>query len=385
MEGHSFFFVIQIALATTMLLCGIFIVSVKDVKPPTIYIAFYPFVGVLLCSANFLQTYLTPMYGKALWNPLHVIILLVVFPMFFSYVISLLRPGSIGRSYWIAAYLPVAALTALYFAFEALYGKLPLFARYDEMRYHLNMPQLWLLFFAVVLSACMVGLYTKQSVTLLLRHIRNFSSNFSNTEGNRLGWVWWAIAVNLIKWVAILMVIITEGYLAKIISLFIFILEMIILTILVIRQKNVYTEEVSVADDVSLKPATSPADNGASSELTPVKRQILKENLLVLLEKDEIYKDPDLSNEKVCNMLNTNHTYLWQVINRDMNTTFYQLINNCRLTQSTKLMKDPLHRKMSLRNIAEICGFKSLSAFSNLFKQTYGVSPTEWRDIHRNK
>jgi len=106
----------------------------------------------------------------------------------------------------------------------------------------------------------------------------------------------------------------------------------------------------------------------------------LQRDLLLLLRKNEIFKDPELNIEKVCEMLGTNRTYLWQVINHDMNTTFYKLVNTCRLDKATTMMKDPQHQKMPLKNIAEICGFKSLRALSVLFKQTYDKTPTEWRD-----
>ena len=35
---------------------------------------------------------------------------------------------------------------------------------------------------------------------------------------------------------------------------------------------------------------------------------------------------------------------------------------------------------LPLKNLAEICGFKNLGAFSTFFKQVYGKTPTEWRD-----
>jgi AraC-like DNA-binding protein len=102
--------------------------------------------------------------------------------------------------------------------------------------------------------------------------------------------------------------------------------------------------------------------------------------LLTLLEKDEIFKDPELNIEKIRQMLSTNRTYLSKIINHDMNTTFYQLINNYRLTKSISMMKDPIHRNTPLNSIADICGFKSLSAFSIFFKQMYGKTPSEWRE-----
>ena len=122
------------------------------------------------------------------------------------------------------------------------------------------------------------------------------------------------------------------------------------------------------------------AQKNDPSEWPSEKRKQLQHDLLLLLRKDEIFKDPELNIEKVCEMLGTNRTYLWQVINGDMNTTFYKLINAKRLNKATTMMKDPQNRKMPLKNIAEICGFKSQNALSILFKQTYSKTPTEWRE-----
>jgi AraC-like DNA-binding protein len=103
------------------------------------------------------------------------------------------------------------------------------------------------------------------------------------------------------------------------------------------------------------------------------------QDLLALLEKDEIFKDPELNSETVREMLATNRTYLSRVINQDMNTTFYQLINTYRLKKAVEMMKNPMHKDTQLKYIAKICGFKSLGAFSTLFKQAYGKTPTEWK------
>jgi len=81
-------------------------------------------------------------------------------------------------------------------------------------------------------------------------------------------------------------------------------------------------------------------------------------------------------------MLTTNRTYLSQMINQEMNTTFYQLINNFRLNKAVDMMRNPLRRNMALRSISEICGFKSLSAFCIFFKQVHGKTPKEWMKEH---
>ena len=165
-----------------------------------------------------------------------------------------------------------------------------------------------------------------------------------------------------------------EGDIGQLIALFFFPIEPTIITALVVRQKDLYSppHRVAIALDY---PAN---DKIPEFEHSSKKREALKSRLQSLLEKNEIFTNPELNSDKVCAMLATNRTYLSQLINQDMNTTFYQLINTFRLDKATNMMRDPLYRNMSLRSISEICGFKSLSAFSIFFKQVYGKTPTEW-------
>ena len=88
----------------------------------------------------------------------------------------------------------------------------------------------------------------------------------------------------------------------------------------------------------------------------------------------------NLNSDKVCIMLLTNRSYLSTVINRELNTTFYQLINSYRLKKAIEMLDNPQNRPMKLHTITVSCGFKSLGAFSILFKQAYGKTPTEWRN-----
>jgi AraC-like DNA-binding protein len=141
--------------------------------------------------------------------------------------------------------------------------------------------------------------------------------------------------------------------------------------------KNLYNEPDPHEKDNSSE--TVAAKDGGGMELPLEKRRRLQRDLLALLENDEIFKDPELSLDKIRVMLGTNRTYISQIINRELHTTFYQLVNTCRLNKAVAMMQNPSHKHTPIRNIAEICGFKSMSAFSSLFKQTYGQTPTEWR------
>jgi len=371
MSTDNIIFTLHVASILSMFLSGVNILAIRGTRPPLVYLSLERFVFTFLVTLNLLQTSPTPIYGQVLWNPLHVLMLLTFPSLLFAYIFGMSHPGSTGVRFWMSAFLPVAALVILYFSLEALFGRLPLFSTYADVRHSLHLPQMWVVFAGAGFAIAMISINTSRAIRMLRQYRRNLESNFSCIEGNTLDWMWWIIAFTIVKCLIHLTKIMLEGTISSI-GLTFYSLEPVIITILVLRQKDLYRMPASSKDVIS-------AQKGDPSEWSLEKRRNLKHDLLLLLRKDEIFKDPELSNEKVREMLGTNRTYLWQVITHDMNTTFYKLINTWRLNKATTMMKDPQHQKMPLKNIAEICGFKSLRAFSILFKQTHGKTPTEWR------
>jgi AraC-like DNA-binding protein len=240
------------------------------------------------------------------------------------------------------------------------------------IRQHLGEPELWLRLGAVFLFAVEMCTFAVFTFRMQRQHVRNLQSDFSYTEGSTLGWIRWNIGIILFKGILTLLLILMEGRGIKLAACVVFIVEPIIITIWVVKQKDLYRQPTKA--DIAQE-----EESAGKMELLPNKQKKLKEELLVLLEQDEIYKDPELNSEKVREMLGTNRTYLSRIINQDMDTNFYQLVNTYRLNKAMGMMNNPLHKHMPLKSIAEICGFKSLSAFSTFFKSVYGKTPTEWR------
>ena len=365
---NLFVYTLNILIICCYLLSGIFILLLRGARPPVLYMLLNRFLGALFGLGILLQVSQTPIYGRVLWNPSHVLMSLTLYPLLFTYVFSLLRPDSVKGCFLLLTFLPATALTALYFVFEAHYGRLPLFEVYDDLRNHLDMPQLWVKFAATGLSGAMMVFFTVRAIGMLRRHKHYLESDFSYTEGSTLEWMWGAIGITFFQWSVVLACITVEGGIAQMIALFLFIAEPVFVTALILRQKDLQSKSDT---DVELGVDAT----GLSSE----KRKKLQSDLLVLLEKEEIFKDAELNTDKICKMLNTNRTYLWQVINQDMKITFYELINNRRLEKSTKIMSNPQYRDLPLYNVSEICGFKTVNAFSTLFKRKYGKTPSEWR------
>ena len=362
---------------SALLLSGIFIVSVRGNARPMIYMSLYRFIIAFITIVNVFQTYGTPYYGQLLWNPLHLLGSLIAYPLLFAYMFDLMRPGSVGRSYWLKAFVPLAVLVLLHYMFVIFRGGLPFFTNYAQVGGYLGEPELWVRFSAAGLFAAQMVIYTALTVEMLRSHTRNLKSNFSYTDkGNTLKWLWWNIGLTLLKGVAVLLMMSVEGYAVAMFCVSIFVIEPVITTVWVLRQKDLYSQPDEKEGD-SEKNFEKKVNCGF--DLSQGKRTSLKKDLLELLEKDEIFKDPELSIDKVREMLGTNRTYLSKVINQDMDTSFYQLINTYRVKKVVEMMRDSLYRNMPLKSIAGICGFKSLSAFGTFFKQSYGKTPAEWR------
>jgi len=368
---------------SALLLSGIFIMTVRGNARPMRYMTFYRFIIAIVTAVNVFQTYGTPYYGQLLWNPLHLLGSLIAYPLLFAYMFDLMRPGSVGRSYWLKAFVPLAVLVLLHYVFVIFRGELPFFTNYAQMGAYLGEPELWVRFSAAGLFVAQMVIYTALTVKMLRSHTRNLKSNFSYTDkGNTLKWLWWNIGLTLLRGVAVLLMMSVEGYAVAMFCVGIFVIEPVITTVWVLRQKDLYSqpdEKEGDSENSSTGSLTGKKMN-CGFDLSQGKRTSLKKDLLELLEKDEIFKDPELSIDKVREMLGTNRTYLSKVINQDMDTSFYQLINTYRVKKAVGMMRDSLYRNMPLKSIAEICGFKSASAFSMFFRQVYGVAPAEWRE-----
>lgn len=104
---------------------------------------------------------------------------------------------------------------------------------------------------------------------------------------------------------------------------------------------------------------------------------VLADQILYLLDKDEIYKDPDLSLQSLSNKLSMKPYLVSQVINHYMGVSFYEMINHRRINYTCELME--LYPYKPVLDIALQAGFNSKSTFNSAFKKYKGVTPTQFK------
>ncbi len=88
------------------------------------------------------------------------------------------------------------------------------------------------------------------------------------------------------------------------------------------------------------------------------------------------YSNPKLRFEEVMRYFRFSESYGHKLFKKHLGMPFRMCLRNVRLTKAEEALKDTSH---TLSEIAYLCGFTSLSTFSKVFKETYGVSPTTYR------
>lgn len=93
----------------------------------------------------------------------------------------------------------------------------------------------------------------------------------------------------------------------------------------------------------------------------------------------ELFKDPDLTIQKLAKKIGTNVKDLSQTINGHYNVPFRNLVNEKRVELAKELLIDKRYENYSMEGIAETVGYKNKSMFYLHFKNLTGVTPASFQ------
>jgi len=106
-----------------------------------------------------------------------------------------------------------------------------------------------------------------------------------------------------------------------------------------------------------------------------------KTKILDLLEIDKIYTNPEIAINDIAERIGVPVYLTSKIINKNLNTNFYNLINKYRLAQ---VKSDLLNSEnKTIIEIAYQAGFNSKTTFYEVFKKNTGISPSDY--IKQNK
>lgn len=120
------------------------------------------------------------------------------------------------------------------------------------------------------------------------------------------------------------------------------------------------------------------ADKHSGSSLSDEKNRQIFLEVERLMNEQYIYREKELTRERVAEILQTNRTYLSQVINQQTGLSFTHYINSYRINEAVRILSDPTNT-IPLKNLAFELGFSSINTFYNSFQTIVGMSPSTYR------
>ena len=123
---------------------------------------------------------------------------------------------------------------------------------------------------------------------------------------------------------------------------------------------------------------TRPAQTAA----VPMPQDKMKEmydRLKKLMYEQELYRQSDLSRDKVAQMLSTNRTYLCSVIKSFTGMTFPYYVNSFRINEAVRILSNP-EDNTPIKAIAGNLGYNNLTTFYRLFEAAKGMPPSKYRE-----
>ena len=134
------------------------------------------------------------------------------------------------------------------------------------------------------------------------------------------------------------------------------------------------------SDQRSEKGETRKEEKYSRSNLSDDQRSMLGMRIEEILSSAEVVCEQDFTLTKLAKLVDSNTTYVSQVINEKYGTAFSNLLAGFRIKEACRRMNDETERysQMTIEAIATGTGFKSRTTFVNAFKRETGLKPSEY-------
>jgi len=123
--------------------------------------------------------------------------------------------------------------------------------------------------------------------------------------------------------------------------------------------------------------SASPEGKYARSSLDAATTARIRRKLELALARPETSRDSLLNLRSLSRDIGEKAHYVSQVINQDLGSTFYELVNRRRIAEAKRMLADEADQMVL--EIALAVGFNSKSTFNTAFRRETGMTPTAFR------
>ena len=233
---------------------------------------------------------------------------------------------------------------------------------------------------AILLCVLQAGWYLRASLIILKRHTRvakALVSDLDDRELNALRLMILVVGTHWIVGIARTLHCLIIGADTRLIVLFAISEVMIMLWAMVQLMRSTVSmraDDRHLANELAVDSSES---KYAKSALDAPARARISRKLDEAWSSQRLHLDSQLTLRVLCERLRENPHYVSQVINQDLGTSFYDLVNRHRIRDAMNgLLRQP---DRAVLEIALEVGFNSKSTFNAAFRQHAGTTPTQFR------
>lgn len=362
------FFIWHIIPLVTLFICALLIFTIKGNQYPVNILGYTFLASGIALGILLLINFPSTSDRIDLFEPDHVLGAILLIPLFFFYLIELMHPGYLNLKKIAILFGPIIILVIIRLFFFK--SSLPAILNYKMFVTSIGHPEMIIRILMILFLFAMPFTLSIRSYRLYVNYKKDIYANFSEDKGKHLKWVPVAILLAECYSIALVISVTSTSHWPKNLTSFFLTFTPLFMTCIALRQQNLFESDIECNNFQHTQET-----NGKMIGFDQLKRQLID-----LLEKRDIYKDTELTAEKVCNMLGTNRTYLSRLIKNEFQTNFYGLINSYRLEAALSYIKNKEYIHIPIKDIAGMAGFKSVSTFNKLFKEKYKLTPVEWRN-----
>jgi AraC-like DNA-binding protein len=232
--------------------------------------------------------------------------------------------------------------------------------------------------------------YSSATVMYLLRHRRDVEQSYSNVASVNLRWLFWLSGATGGIWVLVtalkiahVSTAIRDGHVAITMALLVYGIGYKGLRQPEISRYQTAEFPVQKRDDVDSAPAAAESEPSAPryerSGLGDAEAVRLTESLMVMMEKQQPWKESELTLADLAGRLDSTPHKLSEVLNLQIGQTFYDFVNGYRVREVQRRIKAGDARSLKMLALAMDAGFASKSAFNEVFKKHTSQTPSAFR------
>lgn len=126
--------------------------------------------------------------------------------------------------------------------------------------------------------------------------------------------------------------------------------------------------------DNSILPDSEVKEHPDSDRLDNEASNFIVNNAIKYIEQNYPHK---ITLSEVAEKTYVSQWHLSKLLNRNLGQNFSEILNNIRIKEAQKLLRDP---SLRIGDIAEKVGFLDMAHFSRVFKKSVGISANEYRN-----